>query len=87
MYDAWEGIANCHNFELIFYASTVREDRAFFYRHYSFKKYRIMKELISMFVKDYKSENFTWKEWAAAAVICITLVAIMAIAGTIESPA
>jgi hypothetical protein len=44
-----------------------------------------MKELINMFVEDYRKEDFTWKEWTAAAVMCIALVAIMAIAGTIET--
>ena len=48
--------------------------------------YIIMKELINMFVSDYRQEGFTAKEWAAAAVVCIALVAIMAIAGTIETP-
>lgn len=48
--------------------------------------YIIMKELINMFVEDYRQEDFTWKEWTAAAVVCIALVAIMAIAGTIETP-
>lgn len=45
-----------------------------------------MKELINMFVEDYRQEDFTWKEWTTAAVVCIALVAIMAIAGTIETP-
>ena len=45
-----------------------------------------MKELINMFVSDYRQEEFTAKEWAAAAILCIALVAIMAIAGTIETP-
>ena len=48
--------------------------------------YIIMKELINMFVEDYRQEDFTWKEWTAAAVVCIAMVAIMAIAGTIETP-
>ena len=48
--------------------------------------YIIMKDLINMFVSDYRQEGFTAKEWAAAAVACIALVAIMAIAGTIETP-
>ena len=45
-----------------------------------------MKDLINMFVSDYRQERFTAKEWAAAAVVCIALVAIMAIAGTTETP-
>lgn len=45
-----------------------------------------MKELINMFVEDYRQEDFTWKEWTAATVVCIALVAIIAIAGTIETP-
>ena len=45
-----------------------------------------MKELINMFVSDFRQEGFTAKEWAAAAVLCIALVAIMAITGTIETP-
>ena len=47
--------------------------------------YIIMKELINMFVEDYRQEDFTWKEWTTAAVVCIALVAIMSIAGTIET--
>ena len=45
-----------------------------------------MKDLINMFMSDFRQEGFTAKEWAAAAVLCIALVAIMAIAGTIETP-
>lgn len=45
-----------------------------------------MKELINMFVEDYRQEYFTWKQWAVATVVCVALVAIMAIAGTIETP-
>lgn len=45
-----------------------------------------MKELVNMFVSDYRQEGFTAKEWAAAAVVCIAIVAIMSIAGTIETP-
>ena len=45
-----------------------------------------MKDLINMFVNDYRQEDFTWKEWTAAAVVCFALVAIMSIAGTIETP-
>lgn len=48
--------------------------------------YIIMKELINMFVEDYRQEDFTWKEWTTAAVVCFALVAIIAIAGTIETP-
>ncbi len=48
--------------------------------------YIIMKDLINMFVSDFRQEGCTDKEWAAAAVLCIALVAIMAIAGTIETP-
>ena len=57
-----------------------------FYPKLFTKTYIIMKDLINMFVKDYRQEDFTWKEWTAAAVVCIALVAIMAIAGTIETP-
>lgn len=45
-----------------------------------------MKELINMFLSDFRQEDFTWKEWTAAAVVCFALVAIMAIAGTVETP-
>jgi hypothetical protein len=57
-----------------------------FIRFLFIKTYIIMKELINMFVEDYRQEDFTWKEWTTAAVVCIALVAIMAIAGTIETP-
>lgn len=57
-----------------------------FYQKLSTNTYIIMKELINMFVEDYRKEDFTWKEWTAAAVVCIALVAIIAIAGTIETP-
>ena len=66
-------------------SSTVREDRAFLSKLFT-NTYIIMKELINMFLSDYRQEGFTVKEWAAAAVVCIALVAIMAIAGTIETP-
>lgn len=45
-----------------------------------------MKDLIKMFVEDFRQEDFTWTEWTTATVVCIALVAIMSIAGTIETP-
>ena len=44
-----------------------------------------MKQFFEILMKDYTTEDFTLKEWVAAAVVVVAFVAIMGFAGWIET--
>lgn len=44
-----------------------------------------MKKLIEIMANDYSEEGYTLKEWAAASVVVLALLALMGLCGWIES--
>ncbi len=46
---------------------------------------RIMKKLIEIMANDYSEEGYTLKEWTAASVVVLALLALMGLCGWIES--